>query len=177
MRLREGDKAPPLDVVDTEGNPVRLRDYRGGRLHLSFYRYASCPYCNLRVSRLGELAHGWKERGLSLVGVFQSPPEGIANYVGKQAPPFPIVSDPRHHLYDLYRVESSWAGFLKAGVVGVGDLFAAGKKGFMPGRMEGRKALLPAEFLIGPDGTIERAFYGSAISDHLPLQEIDEWLA
>jgi len=35
---------------------------------------------------------------------------------------------------------------------------------------------LPAEFLIGPDGTIDRAYYGKDIGDHLPIGEIDSWV-
>ncbi len=44
--------APEFAVADVFGVPVRLADYRGQRLLLSFYRYASCPLCNLRVHEL-----------------------------------------------------------------------------------------------------------------------------
>jgi hypothetical protein len=42
--------------------------------------------------------------------------------------------------------------------------------------MEGDKALIPADFLVGPDLIIEQAYYGNDIGDHLPLPEIDSFL-
>lgn len=45
-----------------------------------------------------------------------------------------------------------------------------------PGKGDGAIAQLPAEFLIGPELTIERAYYGKDIGDHLSLSEIDAWL-
>lgn len=51
-RLVSAMVAPEFAVADVFGVPVRLADYRGQRLLLSFYRYASCPLCNLRVHEL-----------------------------------------------------------------------------------------------------------------------------
>ena len=36
--------------------------------------------------------------------------------------------------------------------------------------------MVPADFLIGPDLTVQVAYYGSDISDHLPAEKINEWL-
>ena len=42
---------------------------------------------------------------------------------------------------------------------------------------DGQPNLLPADFLLGPDLTIERAYYGRDIGDHLPFSEIEQFLA
>jgi hypothetical protein len=36
--------------------------------------------------------------------------------------------------------------------------------------------MVPADFLIGPDLTVQVAYYGNDIGDHLPLEKINEWL-
>jgi hypothetical protein len=36
---------------------------------------------------------------------------------------------------------------------------------------------LPADFLIGPDLVIQRAFYSDAVGDHLPFEEIEQFLS
>ena len=54
----------------------------------------------------------------------------------------------------------------------MGKALQAMGKGFLPGRMEGSITLVPADFLIGPDGTILLAYYGRDISDHLPVEII-----
>jgi hypothetical protein len=43
--------------------------------------------------------------------------------------------------------------------------------------MEGDKALIPADFLIGPDLVIKRAYYGKEIGDHMPLDDIEAFIA
>jgi len=41
MRIQNGDPAKNFDVQDLDGKPIRLKDYAGKRLLLSFFRYAS----------------------------------------------------------------------------------------------------------------------------------------
>ena len=39
--LKPGDRAPDFDVIDANGKPVRLRDYRGKNLVLWFFPKAN----------------------------------------------------------------------------------------------------------------------------------------
>ena len=175
MRMAEGQPARDFQVEDIFGNPVALKDYAGKRLMLSFYRYASCPLCRLRISEL--IAHHplFQEKGLSMLVFLESPRESILKHVGKQGIPFPIIADPKRHIYRLYGVESSWVGYAR-GMLRFSSIFKAFRKGFLPGKMEGEKALLPADFLIGQDLTIQKAYYGKDIGDHLPTEEIERFL-
>jgi len=176
MRLQAGEPAKPFEVTDIIGNPIRLQDYAGQKLMLSFYRYASCPLCNLRVHQLAMRQDEFKNKEMNLLAFFQSPQASIARYVGRQDVPFPMVADPERKVYGQYGVESSWAGFFIAGVTKLPHLIRASLKGFFPGKMEGQTALVPADFLIGPDLKIEVAYYGNDIGDHLPMKAIDAWL-
>lgn len=175
-RLIDGQKAPDFSVSDMGGKKHTLEDYRGKYLLLSFYRYASCPFCNLRVSQVMQRAEAFKTKSLEILAVFQSPEEKIRQYVGKQAPPFPIVPDPDRTLYRTYRLETSWMGMLKAMTFRMGDTMKAFGKGFRPGSMEGEKNRLPADFLIGPDGNIIEAYYGNDIGDHMPFETIERFI-
>jgi peroxiredoxin len=176
MRLQPGEPAKPFEVTDILSNRISLQDYQGQKLMLSFYRYASCPLCNLRVHQLAMRQDEFKAKNLNLIAFFQSPQASIARYVGRQEAPFPIVADPARTIYRQYGVESSWFGFFIAGVTKLPHLIKASLKGFFPGKMEGKTALVPADFLIGPDLKIEVAYYGNDIGDHLPMEELDAWL-
>ena len=175
MRLKPGDRAGDFDTLDMEGRRITLKDYTGSRLLLSFHRYASCPLCNLRLHRLIGNLDRFADQGLQVLAVFQSSPESIKKYVGRQKAPFPLVADPEHVMYRAYGVETSWRGFVKGGLRVVSLARAMGL-GYRPGQMEGRVALVPADFLIGPDLTVSRAYYGRDIGDHLPLSAIESWL-
>jgi peroxiredoxin len=176
MRLQPGDPAPAFTVLDFNGQTRQLSDYRGQKRLLAFFRYASCPLCNLRVNALIEEYPKLQARGLQILAVFQSPPERMDVSVGRQALPFALVADPAQHLYWRYGVGVSWVG-LAMGGRRLGALISAGTKGFLPGPMDGAKHRIPADFLIGPNHTVELAYYGSDVGDHLPLKTIHRWLA
>jgi len=176
MRLKPGDPAPSFETVTMDGQPIDLAGFRGQKLLLAFFRYAACPLCNLRISELIRHQPELQRHGLHILAIFQSPSERLHQYAGRQHPPFPLIADPDHHLYRLYGVESSWGGFFK-GSLRVGSLATAAARGFFPGPMDGDKARIPADFLIGPDQVIQIAYYGTDIGDHLPLPDVLHWLA
>ena len=175
MKIQPGHPAKRFSAEDITGNTFTLQDFKGKRLMLSFYRYAACPLCNLRVHQLIQQHPSFVEKNLHLVAVFQSPIESILKYAGKQNAPFPVIADPERILYRLYGIESSWSGFIR-GSLRLPMVSSALMKGFWPGKMEGIKSMVPADFLIGPDLTVQVAYYGSDIGDHLPIEKIYQWL-
>ena len=176
-RLKQGDIAPQFSGFDHVGKPYKLEDYTGRWLMLSFYRYASCPLCNLRVHTLSKRSSEWQDKGLHMLAVFQSPAEKIQQYVGRQQLPFPLIVDPEQRLYALYKVRHSWAGFLKAAVTRLPEAIRSvlGNK-FLPGSVEGGIHRIPADFIIDPQGRIVEVYYGNDIGDHLPLDRIEQRL-
>lgn len=174
-RLRPGEPAPRFDAVDQFGAAVSLAALRGRPVMLSFYRYAGCPLCNLRVGQLLSAHAELADRRLAMVAVFQSPAEVIARHVGRQDAPFPIVPDPGMGHYRAWGVETGWLAFL-ASAGRAADIAAAFRRGFLPGRVDGPIQRLPADFLIAPDGSLAVCHYGRDAGDHLPLADIRAFL-
>ncbi len=168
--IRPGDEAPDITLPSLGGESLRLSDLRGKPVWLAFYRYAACPLCNLRVRDVirhhGELA----ERGLKVLAIFQSDTETMAEYVGKQDAPFPLLSDPEQGAYATYGVGASLAAYVhpRAGA----KLVTAMRAGFMIGKMDGTKTRVPADFLIDADGVVVERYDGRDIGDHIPLEEV-----
>ncbi len=172
MKLQPGDAAPEIGTNDYLGNPIRLHEYKGRWVLLSFYRYASCPFCNLRVHKLSQQAKELHRLNLSLIGVFQSPTEAIAKHAGARDPGFPLIADPSQALYAQFGLETSWVGVLTGMIFKMPTMMAAMFKGFLPGSIEGDFTQMPADFLINPDGIIVIANYGTDLGDHLPLETV-----
>ena len=61
------------------------------------------------------------------------------------------------------------------GVANVSQGLEAQSKGLMNIHPEGPPNRLPADFLIGADGTVEVVYYANNISDHIPFDAIDRW--
>ncbi len=72
LKIIKGEQVPNFLVNDIEGKVISPNNYRSSKLLLSFYRYAGCPLCNLRVNqpiknhiKLGDL-------GIKMIAVFES---------------------------------------------------------------------------------------------------------
>lgn len=174
MRLTAGTVAPAFATSDHLGHPIELNGARQNAVLLSFYRYASCPICNLRIHELTQAQPVLAELGLALIAVFQSPATTITDYVGKKPLPFPIIADPSMALYRDYGVESTWRGLFSWKVLT--RALKAFASGYAPGRIDGPVDRVPADFLIDQQGRIAIAHYGRDIDDHLPLATIEAWL-
>ncbi|MCB9676920.1 MAG: AhpC/TSA family protein [Alphaproteobacteria bacterium] len=174
MTLAAGQLAPSFTAETFRGEPIALESFRGQKVWLGFYRWASCPLCNLRVSEVLERYAAFEEAGIQPIAVFQSSPGNIAKYVGAQDPPFPIIADPDMVLYEQYGVQVSWLGMLYPRVM-MRALRAATKGLLRLDLGDGPLARVPADFLVDPEGLLYSAYYGSAISDHIPFDEIDRF--
>lgn len=172
MRLNSRDPCPPFEVTDIDGNHHSLQQYQGRKLLLCLFRYAGCPFCNLRIHQLISHYRQLQDAGIAVIAVFESSQEGIRKYVsGRQQVPFALVADPERKLYQSFGTENSWTGLL-AGLLRIRDMFRAiFTLGLAPGIPENVINQLPADFLID-DGNIAIAWYGGDIGDHLPLDQV-----
>ncbi len=177
MRLTAGQPAKLFTTTDVTGAPVTLADYRGRHTLLTFLRSAACPLCSLRVHYLIERYAYLQARGLSIIAVFETSPETTMKFAGSQHPPFPLIANPTLDLYHLYGSELGIRGFIYGWLIGRHKEWREAHKLRLGGlRSDGNHLRHPADFLIGPDLTIERAYYGRDIADHLPLGTIEQYL-
>jgi peroxiredoxin Q/BCP len=176
MRLTVGSQVPDFGCHDLDGALWSPSVLRGRRWLLSFYRYAACPLCNLRLRQMAGRARDWQAAGLTLLAVSQSPAAKLAQRWRRHDLPFAVIADPDRALYTAFGVEQgALTGVLAAGLDG--RLYQAMAGGLLPGVPDGPLGTLPADFLVDADGRVVRAFYAMALGDHLPLAEIDAFAA
>ena len=178
MRIQPGAPAPDFDVQDLEGGRRSLAQYRGRPLLLQFYRYASCPMCDLRLHDFSREYPRLNAQGLEVVAFFHSSAERLRGHFRRRPMAFPIVGDPARQVYRRYGIETSWTGLLLS-MVKPGfymDWMRSMRHGYWGG-VDTRLASMPADFLIGPDGTVLRVHYGRDIGDHMPVDVIEQALA
>lgn len=174
-RLTPGMTAPAFEAELWDGGRIELTGLRGKKIWLAFFRYASCPLCNLRVHEMIKQHGVFQKSGLDIVAVFQSPRDSVSKYVGTQKPPFPIIADADERLYQLYHLEQDLAGFLHPANLPL--MGKALKLGFAPGKPDGTLTRIPADFLIDAQGIIRKAYYGDKIGDHIPFESVVKFAA
>jgi thioredoxin-dependent peroxiredoxin len=175
MRLAPPALSIDFNAEDIYGRPVKLADYRGKRVMLSFFRNAGCPFCNLRLYELTHRYRAWQEQGLEVIAVFSSPTEEVRKYVAKHPRPFRMIGDPALGIYKRYRVERSVAAVLKALLFKLPRVIRGAFLGGIP-LINAHPTLVPADFLVDEYGLIRDIWYGRDASDHIPLKRVDAFL-
>ncbi|MFB9331119.1 redoxin domain-containing protein [Paenibacillus aurantiacus] len=178
--LQPGQIAPTFNTFDIHGNRVALESYRGRKVLLAFFRNAACALCNLRVHQFIGRSLQWKDQGMDIIAVFESPLANMNTYVGTQDAPFPLVADPTAVLYDLYGIETSEEKMeatladprTKAFIAGAA---AAGYE--LTHEKDANFHRIPADLLINEDGIVQVAHYSQLVTDHLEIAVIDRFAA
>ena len=52
MKLKPGDKIENLSLPTIDGGTFNINELNGKKALISFYRFASCPFCNLRINTI-----------------------------------------------------------------------------------------------------------------------------
>lgn len=176
MRIRPPVMAPDFEITDITGRSWSLGQFRGHRLMLSFFRDASCPFCNLRVYELADEYNALSRQGMHIVTLFRSTGAQVRQFVARRPRPFIMAADPEMRVFRPYGIELSWGGMLRTVMLRMPRMMAGLR--LSGGGISGSGPnLLPADFLIDSFGFVRRAYYGRDLGDHLPIEDIRAFAA
>ena len=144
-KLRPGDDAPSFALLDQHGDTVRLEDFRGRRLLVYFYPEADTPGCTAQSCDVRDHRRDLAGIGLDVVGVSPDPPDDQLAFDRKYGLGFPLLSDVDH---DVAEGWGTWVRKERGGRTSFG--------------------ILRSSFLVGPEGRIERAWYGVKPKETVP---------
>lgn len=174
MKLQAGNTALDFVAKDINGNDVKLSDFRGKKIILSFYRNVSCPFCNRRVHQIMGNNLRLKNAGVQLVFLFESSNEKLSSSVFHQGiSPWPLIGDPDKKVYKQYGVEQSTLKMMKTMfVANVAQAKKETKELNLPEDKDASMNLVPADFFIDEKFKIVKAHYGTHLDDHVPIEEL-----
>ncbi len=135
MALQIGDRAPDFSLPDTDGNLVRLADFKGKRVVLYFYPRDSTPGCTKQACGFRDAYDQYQAQDLVLLGVSTDDAKSHEKFVKKHSLPFPLLCDEGGKVAETYE--------------------SFGLKKFMGKEYLG---ITRNTFVIGSDGTIEKIY-------------------
>lgn len=91
--FKVGDPAPDINALDENGNPVRLKDYRGSKVILFFYPKANTPGCTAEACNLRDHYSDLTEKGFKIIGVSADSEKSQKNFSAKFSFPYPLIPD------------------------------------------------------------------------------------
>ena len=143
-RLAPGDTAPDFTLPDADGRPVALSSFRGQRVIVYFYPAAMTPGCTKEACDFRDNLADLGNNGIAVLGISPDQPAKLAKFRDKEGLTFPLLSDPDHAVLEAY------------GAYGEKMLYGKTTVG-----------VIRSTFVIGADGTIERAMYGVKATGHV----------
>lgn len=143
MKLKIGDKAPPIQSVDQHGNPVNLGDLKGHKVILYFYPKDDTPGCTAEACNLRDNYDDLLENGFRIIGVSADSESSHKKFAEKYKLPFPLIPDTEKKIIKDYDV---W-----------------GLKKFMGREYYG---INRTTFIISEDGKIENIITKVKTKDH-----------
>jgi peroxiredoxin Q/BCP len=143
-RLAAGDAAPDFTLPDADGNAVTLSSLRGRRVVVYFYPAAMTPGCTKEACDFRDSLASLAASGFAVLGISPDAPAKLAKFRNRDGLNFPLLSDPQHEVLTAY---GAW-----------GEKMMYGKKSV---------GVIRSTFVVGPDGTIEKAQYGVKATGHV----------
>ncbi len=171
MRLTADSKIKNIRLSAIDGSIFDSESIKGKPVLLSFFRFASCPFCNLRVNELVRRFDEFSDN-FTIIAIFDSPLDNLTRHTEGHKAPFPILADEGNKYYKEYGIEHSFIGMLKGMFFRMPTLFKGMFKGYVPLIIKGSMTTMPADFLIDREGIIQTAHYGKVEGDHLSFDEI-----
>jgi len=174
MKIAKGQQAPTFILTDISGKEFNLEKLKGKRYLLTFYRFASCPFCNLRLHNVNKEYNNY-DKNFEVVAVFDSKLKNLQRFTTRHQSPFPILADEDNRIHRMYQVEHSILGVAKGILFRFPGLMLGMFKGYIPWRIKGDLTGMPADFLVDEDGIIQTAYYGNDEGDHIPLHLVKQF--
>ena len=171
-KLVSGAEAPNLSLPATDGTTFNMSDYLGKRVILTFFRFSTCPFCNIRINRI---VKRWNEfsKDTVMVGVFDAKIGELTKRMKKHNAPFTIVADESYEHFERNSVVKSFGKFLWGAMRSPITFMQATLKGYFPLTMSLSKlSIIPVDILIDEQGKVVKAHYCKDTVDHLSIDEL-----
>ena len=171
-RLVAGANAPDIALPAIDGTTFKMADYLGKRVILTFFRFSSCPFCNIRINRIIKRWNEFSDETV-MVGVFDAKIGELTKRMKKHDAPFTIVADESYEHFERNSVAKSFGRFLIGALRSPLTFMQATFRGYFPLTLSiGKLSIIPVDVLIDEQGKVVRAHYCKDTVDHIPIDEL-----
>jgi peroxiredoxin Q/BCP len=133
--LKEGDKAPDIELQTDSGEPFKLSAAKGKKVVLYFYPKADTPGCTTEACEFRDFSKEFAKKNAIIVGISPDAVKSQSKFKGKYDLPFTLLADVDKGAAEAYGV-------------------------WQEKNMYGKKVMgiVRTTFIIGADGKIEKIY-------------------
>lgn len=152
LKLKKGDKAPDFSLSNAHGSTVGLSELlKKGKVVLTFYRGAWCPYCNLQLNQYQQVLSDIKSLKAQLVAISPQTPDASLSISEKNELQFEVLSDNGNI------VARQYTAVFKNDEAPISTMKTLGFEFDSHYADDSRELPVPAVFIIGQNGVISFA--------------------
>jgi peroxiredoxin Q/BCP len=144
VRLEPGDPAPDFTLLDADGKPVSLADFRGRKVIVYFYPAAMTPGCTTEACDFRDSLASLQGAGFAVLGISPDPPDKLAKFRARDSVTFPLLADTDKTVLQAY---GAWGEKQRYGQTVIG--------------------VIRSTFVVTEDGKIDRAMYNVKATGHV----------
>ena len=169
--MKIGDTIPQIKLPAIDGLQFDNQSLKGKKYLITFFRFATCPFCNMRIAQLKKAKSEMGE-DFEIVAIFESKVKYLKKHANRHLAKFPILADHKKKYYKLFGVKKSLIGMFKGMLLRFPTLIIGLFKGYIPLEVSSKVLTMPLSLLVDEQGVIQTIYYGKDEGDHLPLEQI-----
>ncbi|MDM5328516.1 thioredoxin-dependent thiol peroxidase [Neobacillus sp. CF12] len=104
MTVELGNQAPDFELLASNGEKVKLSDFKGKNVVLYFYPKDMTPGCTTQACDFRDFHQNFAELDCIIIGISPDPIEKHEKFIDKYKLPFLLLFDEDHRVSDLYEV-------------------------------------------------------------------------
>ena len=142
-----GEIAPDFELMNQDGKPVKLSDFRGSKVLLFAYPKAGTSGCTVQACGFRDSLPQFESANAVVLGISPDEPAALAKWIARENLPYDLLSDPEHEVLEAWEAwgEKSMYGKKYMGVIRSHWIIDEDGK------------LLDAQVKISPKKSIEKA--------------------
>lgn len=114
-----GELAPDFELLNQDGESIKLSDFRGQTVILFAYPKADTPGCTTQACGLRDNFPRFQDKDATVIGISPDEPEALKKWQAKIELPYTLVSDPDHKVLEAWGAwgERNMYGNIYMGVI------------------------------------------------------------
>jgi peroxiredoxin Q/BCP len=104
MMLNVGDVAPDFELLNQDGQPVRLSDFRGQRVVIFTFPKAGTMGCTIQARSFRDEFLHITAANVTVLGLSADSPEELKAWKERENLPYDLLSDPEHSILEAWGV-------------------------------------------------------------------------
>lgn len=142
-----GETAPDFELLNQDGKPVRLSDYRGRKVILFAFPRADTPGCTTQACGFRDSLPRLETNNAVVFGISDDPPADLAKWKAKEALPYDLLSDPDHKVLEAWGAWGEKVSFGKTSIGTIRSHWVIGEDG----------KIIDEQIKVSPTDSVERA--------------------